>query len=148
MKKWMNLALLVLLFSTGAFGQVRKIPASVTEAFSKKYPTALDVEYRDVLTSVNVHFNQDSAKWIARYSPKGVWKETEKEWSFDRLSPEIKDGFSKSKFANEWKVTETAVIYLPSGEERYRLKAEKSDLQKKYLYFDKSGRLLRDSLTL
>jgi hypothetical protein len=31
---------------------------------------------------------------------------------------------------------------------RYRLKVEKNDLQKKYLFFDKNGRLLKDSITI
>lgn len=133
---------------TASFAQVRKIPAAVTEAFSKKYPTASQVRYDDNLINVRVIFQMDSASFIAKFDNDGSWKETEKEWNFDQLSAEVKDGFQKSKYADEWKVKETAVIYMPDGIERYRLKVEKNDLLKKSLFFDKNGRLYRDALTI
>jgi hypothetical protein len=37
---------------------------------------------------------------------------------------------------------------LPNNEVRYRIKVEKNDVQKKYLFFDRNGRLIRDSLTI
>jgi Putative beta-lactamase-inhibitor-like, PepSY-like len=84
---------------------------------------------------------------IASYTNKGIWKETEKEWSFDKLSEEVKDGFQKSKYADR-EVEETTVFYLPGGTEQYRIKAKKSGVDKKYLYFNTKGRLLRTSITL
>ena len=136
------------LFSVGLSAQIRKIPASVTNAFEQKYPLARDVEFKDVLSSIHIHFVLDSEVMVAKYSNNGEWKETEKEWSYNKLSSEVQDGFQKSKYVDEWKVKETAIIYLPGGSEQYRLKVEKNDVQKKYLYFDKKGRLLRDALTL
>jgi hypothetical protein len=85
---------------------------------------------------------------MATYSNKGVWRESDKKWSYDKLSPEIKDGYNKSKYSADWKVTETFIVSTPDSPELYRLKVEKSDVQKKYLYFDKNGRLVRDALTL
>ena len=38
-----------------------------------------------------------------------MWKETEKDWSFEQLSDEVKDGFNKSKYA-EWKVIDTKMV--------------------------------------
>lgn len=148
MKKITSLFAFLVILSVTSFAQVRKIPAAVTTAFEKQYPTARDVEYRDMLASIHVHFVQDSAKMTAKYSAKGEWKETEKEWSFEQLPSEVQDGFHKSKYADEWKVTETAIIYSPGGLVTYRLKVEKNDLQKKYLFFNQKGRLLRDSLTI
>jgi Putative beta-lactamase-inhibitor-like, PepSY-like len=136
------------IFALSSFAQIRKIPAAVTDAFSKKYPMAQDVEYRDNLVNIQIHFVLDSAKMTAKYDADGEWKETEKEWNYEKLSQDVKDGFQKSKYATDWKVTETAVIYMPSGEERYRLKIEKNDIQKKYLFFDKNGRLVRDAMTI
>lgn len=140
--------LCALFLSTMLFAQVRKIPAAVTEAFSKKYPMARDVKYDDNLINVHVKFEMDSAKMIAKYDNDGNWKETEKESTYEQLSADVKDGFQKSKYAEEWKVTETAIISMPDGSERYRLKVEKNDLLKKYLFFDKKGRLIRDALTI
>ena len=99
------------------------------------------------MTSVDVHFELDGEKMIATYTNKGLWKETQKELSFDRLPEEVKDGFEKSKYADR-EIEDVIVLYLPGGTEQYRLKARKNDVEKKYLYFNPKGRLLRESLTL
>jgi hypothetical protein len=84
----------------------------------------------------------------AKYNGDGEWKETEREFNYDDLPADVKTGYEKSKYSADWKVKETAIIYLPRNEIRYRVKVEKSDLQKKYLFFDRNGRLIRDSLTI
>ena len=121
---------------------------AVTNAFEKQYPHASKVQYEDNILNVQVHFVSDSGKMTAKYNSDGEWKETERAWDYDGLSKDVKTGFEKSKYAVDWKVKETTILYLPRQEIRYRLKVEKSDLQKKYLFFDKSGRLLRESLTI
>ena len=130
-----------------SFAQVRDIPKSVQETFTKQYPSASDVEYKDQLVRVDVSFNQDGAHMLASYNNKGVWKETWKDFTFDELNPEIRDGFSKSKYADR-KVDEVTVIYLPGGKTEYRLRATKNDVQKNYLYFNEKGRLVRTSVTI
>jgi hypothetical protein len=144
---------LVLALTAGLFSiagaQLRELPAEVLSAFERQYPQATHVEFKDQLLKVYVHFKLDDAKMIASYNNKGLWKETEREWSFDQLTEEVKSGFERSKYADEnWIQKETAIVYLPDGTEQYRLKVEKGDIQKKYLYFNKRGRLLRESLTL
>ena len=130
------------------FAQIRKIPSAITSSFEAQYPTAQEVEYKDILTSYHVIFTLDSLKMIAKYNNRGEWKETEKEWSFEKLSPEVQDGFQKSKYADEWEVKETSIIILPGNAQHYRIKVEKNDLQKKYLFFSDKGRLIRESLTI
>ena len=139
---------LALIFVDSSFAQIRKTPAAVSTAFEKQYPDAKKVQYEDNLINVQVHFVLDSAKMVAKYNGDGDWKETEKEFTYDSLPAGVKSGFEKSKYSVEWKVKETSIIYLPSGEIQYRVKVQKNDLQKKYLFFDKSGRLLRDSVTI
>ena len=131
-----------------SFAQIRKIPSSITNSFEAQYPGAEEVEYKDILTSYHVIFTLDSLKMIAKYNNKGEWKETEKQWSFEKLSPEVQDGFHKSKYADEWQVKETSIIILPGNAQHYRIKVEKNDLQKKYLFFSDKGRLIRESLTI
>lgn len=142
--------ILFVIFFSGlvSFAQIRKTPAAVTTAFAKQYPNASKVQYEDNLINVQVHFVQDSAKMIAKYNSDGEWKETERESSYDMLPAEVKLGYEKSKYSLDWKVRETALIYMPHNETRYRLKVEKNDVQKKYLFFDKNGRLIKDSLTI
>lgn len=137
----------VVTLSTSA--QFREIPKDVQLTFANQYPKAENIDYKDQLTKIYIHFTLDSTKWIATYSNKGIWKETEKEWSYENLSDAIKDGFAKSKYADDdWEIKETTIVYLPGGTEQYRIKIEKNELQKKYLFFNKRGRLLRDALTL
>ncbi|MEO6071455.1 MAG: PepSY-like domain-containing protein [Chitinophagaceae bacterium] len=142
-------ALFIILFFVGglAQAQIREIPPAVKEAFENQYAKAEQVSYNDIFTSVQVRFEMNGEKYIAKYTNKGAWKETEKEWNLDKLEQEVKDGFQKSKYA-EWKQTEVAVVYLPGGSEQYRIKVEKNDVVKRYLFFNKSGRLIRDAITL
>jgi hypothetical protein len=129
------------------FAQVREIPDAVKETFSSQYPGAENVTYEDNLVSVQVHFKLNGENMIAAYNNKGRWKDTEKDWRYDQLPEAVKDGFQKSKYA-DWKVTEVKMILRPGGSDRYRIKAEKNDIQKKHIFFNKTGRLVDDSITL
>ena len=147
MKKGLLLNVCLLLLSGIAFSQIREIPKAVEETFANQYKGATNIDFKDQLTSVDVHFELEGEKMIASYTNKGLWKETQKELSFDSLPPDVKDGFEKSKFADR-EIEDVIVFYLPGGTEQYRLKARKNDVEKKYLYFNPKGRLLRESLTL
>jgi hypothetical protein len=138
----------VLFFGLGSFAQIRKTPAAVADAFEKQYPNASKVQYEDNLINIQVHFVSDSGRMVAKYGSDGEWKETDREFSYDSLPAEVKSGFEKSKYSVEWKVKETSIIYLPHNEIQYRIKVQKNDIQKKYLFFDESGRLIRDSVTI
>jgi hypothetical protein len=142
-----SLLLLLFFFSSISFAQIREVPELVKEAFDTQYPDADSVEYKDNIVSVDVHFTQKGEKMKAQYTNKGRWRETEKLWSFDQLPADVKDGFSKSKYA-DWEVSETKIVFRPGGVERYRVKVGKNDLQKKYLFFNKSGRLMEEQITI
>ncbi len=135
------------LLTVAAFSQIREIPKIVEETFTNQYKGATNIDYKDQLVRIDVSFELEGEKMLASYSNKGVWKETQKEWTYDKLSDAVKDGFKKSKYADR-EVDETLVLYLPGGSEQYRLKARKSGVEKKYLFFNKDGRLLRTSVTL
>jgi len=139
----------IFFISLTATAQIRDIPKEVRQTFERQYPMATQVEFKDQLIRIDVQFILDSNRYVAMYSNKGVWKETDKEWSFEQLPEDVQSGFEKSKYADdEWDVKETVVVYLPGGGEQYRIKVEKNELQKKYLFFNKKGRLIRDSITL
>jgi hypothetical protein len=147
MKKGLLLNVCVLFLSGIAFAQIREIPKAVEETFANQYKGASNIEFKDQLTRVDVHFELDGERMIAIYSNKGLWKETQKELSYDSLPVDVRDGLEKSKFADR-EIEDVVVLYLPGGTEQYRLKARKNDVEKKYLYFNPKGRLLRESLTL
>lgn len=147
MKKMIVLAMMMTSLMTAGFSQIREVPKAVEETFTNQYRGAANIEYKDQLVRVDVHFDLEGEKMIASYTNKGVWKETQKEWAFDKLPEAVQDGFEKSKFADR-EVDETIVIYLPGGGEQYRLRARKNDVEKKYLFFNPKGRLLRTSITI
>lgn len=146
-KGFVLLAMALAITSVNLFAQIREIPKAVEETFANQYKGASDIEFKDMLTRVDVHFNLDGESMIASYTNKGIWKETMKDWSFVKLPEDVRNGFEKSKYADR-EVEDVIILYLPGGGEQYRLKAKKNDVEKKYLFFNQKGRLLRESVTL
>jgi hypothetical protein len=127
--------------------QIREVPKEVEHTFTRQYPEAHSATYQDHLLNVRVHFVQNGETFQATYTNKGLWKETEKEITFEQVSADVKDGFEKSKYA-DWKVVETRALYRPNNVELYRIKVEKNELQKKNLLFNTKGRLIEEGITL
>jgi len=145
MKKILLFLFLAAGISTQA--QIRKIPAAVTESFKSKYPHAANVEWKDKLTAFVANFDEGSAKFEAKFSTKGEWQQTDHATTEADLPAAVKDGLSKSKYA-DWKANEFYTRDLPGNKTQYRISVEKSDLQKKNLLFSSEGQLLKDSMTL
>lgn len=146
-----SLRLLLLAFSLYSFShldaQVTSIPEQAKTNFAAQYPNATNVEWDNDVINVNVRFELNGERMNAEYNNRGTWKSTLKDWTYDSLPESVKDGFRKSKFADR-KITDVRMVYLPADVLQYRIKVEKNDLQKKYLYFNTEGRLLRDANTL
>jgi hypothetical protein len=126
--------------------QIRTIPQPVKDSFARHYPEADSVKFMDNVLNVHAMFVSNGERFNVTYNNKGQWKQTEKDWAFDKLDPEIVDGLKKSKFA-DWSIKETTVVFLPDRSEEYRIKVAKTDFHKRYLFFNKHGRLLRESVT-
>lgn len=131
-----------------ADAQVRKVPAEVTEAFRSKYPMATNVEWRDKLSGFTAVFDLNNIHYESKFTNKGFWQSTENKMPEAELPDAIKDGFQKSKYAEEWTIKKAYKITLREDKTQYRLEIEKNDIQKKHLFFDPNGRLLRDNITL
>ncbi|RZM05105.1 MAG: hypothetical protein EOO88_55390 [Pedobacter sp.] len=148
MKKTFLTGMIILLCaSIPVFSQIRKIPKAVEETFANQYREASHIDFKDQLVSVDVHFQLAGDTMVASYNNKGIWKETLKRSSVDKLPAEVQEGLSKSKYADR-EVEDVTVMYLPGDVTQYRIKARKSGVEKKYLYFNPKGRLLRESITL
>ena len=137
----------IFLSSSAGFAQVTSIPDLAKENFFKQYPDAKNVQWQNDVVNVNARFEQDSNSLNAEYNNKGTWKWTLKDWTFDKLTTDIKEGFSKSKYASR-QVLEVKVLYLPGYVIQYRLKVEKNDIEKKFLFFNTEGRLVRTTVAL
>lgn len=133
--------------SSQVHSQVTSIPEQAKENFFKQYPDAKNVQWENDVVNVNVKFEQDTNKMNAEYNNYGIWKRTLKEWTFDKLVTDVKEGFAKCKYADK-QVLDVKVLYLPGYVIQYRLKVEKNDVERKFLFFNTEGRLLRTTVAL
>ena len=127
--------------------QVTSIPEQAKENFFKQYPDAKNVQWSNDVVNVNARFEQDGDKMNAEYNNNGIWKKTLKDWTFDQLPTDVKDGFEKSKYAGK-QVLDVKIIYLPGYVIQYRLRVSKNNVENKFLYFNTSGRLLRTTIAI
>ena len=138
---------LLLCCSSMVQAQVTTVPDQAKENFFKQYPDAKNIQWQNDVLNVNVRFEQDTNKMYAEYNNKGIWKWTLKDYDYELIPADVKEGLSKSKYAGR-QVLETKVMYLPGYVIQYRLKVEKSNLEKKYLFFTTQGKLVRSTVAL
>lgn len=150
MKKYILFVLLcpLLLFGV-AQAQLRKIPAEVTDAFKKQYPSASGASWSDKLSNFQVDFTMNNGVYLAKYDSKGGWKTTEQTIAAAQLPAPVKDGFDKSIYANkDWEAREYTIITMPGNVLKYRILVRKNAIEKKYLYFDANGKMTDQTTTL
>ena len=152
MKKIVFSLFICLMLVSVTQAQIRKIPSDVTNAFKTKFPAAKDVEWKDKLTFFQANFKESGTDMTVNFSPKGEWQQTEKALTFDAAPAAVKDGLNKSKYASqdEWKRGEVVTqITKNDNSVQYRVYVDKvGGVQKKYLYFNPSGQLEKEALTL
>lgn len=147
-KTHLSLVLIFFFFlSFKTYSQVTSVPEQAKENFAKQYPEAKNVDWDNAVVNVNVRFELNGDKMNAAYNNKGIWKNTVQDFSYNSLPAPVQDGFKKSKYSDR-NVTDTKKIFYPGEVIQYRLKVEKNDLQKKYLFFNESGRLIREAITI
>ncbi|MDB5201142.1 MAG: ribosome biosis protein [Ferruginibacter sp.] len=136
-----------LFFTMATYGQIRKVPAAVTEAFATKYPAAKNVEWGDKVTVFEATFDVDGKKQQASFNSDGEWKFTERFIEAKDLPAAVQEGLNLSKY-KDWEIKSYVEINEADGAPMYRLYGKKNYLQKKYLYFNTDGQLVKDSITL
>lgn len=135
------------LFFSAVSAQVTKVPQAAKDNFAKQYPAAENVEWNNEVLSVTVGFTLNGENMDAEYNNKGIWKSTLQDLPFEKFPAAVKDGFSKSKYADR-EITDAKKVYFPGDVIQYRIKAERNDLEKKYLFFNENGQLVRETITL
>src|SRR5688500_5999836 len=137
----------LMIFTTSAFAQIRKIPAEVTNAFQEKYPNATSVEWRYKLSSFTATFQLDGTSYIPQFNGTGEWDNTEEAIDQNKLTEAVTNGIDKSKYA-EWNIGHVTRIEMPNDEVQYKIEVSKGDIKKRNLYYNSEGRMLKDKLTL
>jgi uncharacterized protein YxeA len=144
----LKLTLLLLAFAVcSTQAQIRKIPSEVTDSFAARYPHAQKVSWKDNLTNFEAQFILNSYEMSADFNSKGEWQSSEKKIKFEELPSAVQDGFSKSKYSN-WEKLSVAEIEKNGEQLQYRVYVKKSTVEKKYLFFDANGKLVRDAIKI
>lgn len=150
----MQKLLLSLCFICGLFfiastanAQFRKIPGVVTDSFKEKYPNAKSVSWKDNVTAFTASFTLDSDQYQAKYNSKGEWLQAEKKIKQEGVPAAVKDGLSKSKYA-DWKIGTVTERYLPGDKVEYIIGVSNGTLNKRVLTFNSDGQLQKDGITL
>jgi Putative beta-lactamase-inhibitor-like, PepSY-like len=147
MKRILLIAFGAILLAGTASAQLRKIPSEVTEAFKAKYPTATNVSWKDKVTVFEADFKLGDDNYEARFNNKGEWQQSEKNITESDLPSSVTEGLGKSKYT-DWEIKSVDKLMLKDETTQYRLLVKRGTLEKKYLFFDADGKLLRDTLTL
>jgi hypothetical protein len=144
-----KLTLLLLAFTAvySTQAQIRKIPSEVTDSFVARYPHAQKVSWKDNLTNFEAQFTLNNYEITADFNSKGEWQSSEKKIKFEELPATVQDGFSKSKYS-DWEKLSTTEIEKNGEQIQYRIYVKKSSVEKKYLFFDANGKLLRDAIKI
>lgn len=144
-----NLVLLFLFFliASNVQSQLRKVPAHVAEALQKRYPHAEKVKWQDKIHSFEAEFYLNGHEISSSFNKHGDWLSTERKIDFEQLPVVVQEGFHKSKYC-QWK--KTAIIEINQNREnlRYKFYVRKNDVQKKHLYFDTNGKLIKEAINL
>jgi hypothetical protein len=127
--------------------QFRKVPVEVTNAFKQKYPAAANVSWKSGLTSHKANFELNGTKYVAEFKSSGQWVKTEGNLTYDKLPKEVSDGFHKSLYSG-WEREELTQLDEKERGTEYRIKVRKSSLEKKYLWFNPQGQMVKEALTL
>ena len=135
-------------FNSEAIAQLRKIPAEVTSAFVEQYPDAANVEWKDRLVGFTAGFTINDTAYQANYDNNGEWESTEYKIQPEDLPEQVNDGFEKSRYAADWMIQNVDKIELPGEKIQYRILVASGDIQKRNLYFNSKGRMVKDKITL
>ena len=92
-------------------------------------------------------FSLNGASISANFSSEGQWQNSERVLSYDQLPDEVKDGFKKSRYF-DWQKSSVCEIQELGKPLQYRMTVQKPGSQKKSLYFDINGKLLKEILAL
>ena len=147
MKKIALALLVTIVITTVTTAQLRKIPAKVTEAFKSQFITTEQLEWKDNITNFEAQFSQGGVSKFAKYNREGTWIETSSIIAFEGLTAEIKDGFEKSKYAT-WEIKTVSIIEQPNKVVMYKILVKNDDIQKRNLFFNRKGQLLKDNITI
>lgn len=115
----------------------------IAKNFSKMFPGASNVDWKEKTTNFTAFFNLNDHKCEAKFAKSGEWLNTEEAIALDSLPRAIREGFTTSKYA-DWTVRAAYSITSSDGTIEYHIVAVSTDMSRKILFFSQEGKLLAD----
>ena len=139
----MKKILVILFLATGLqlHAQVVNIPDKTKADFAKKYPKAENVDWDNNGTNYIARFNLGKEKYAARFHMDGTWNYTEQEMELTAFPADVQTSIKNHRYS-DLKILSTAYIENSKNEKLYRVEFKKG-IQKKYVFFDKTGKEIR-----
>ncbi len=125
--------------------QVVNIPQKSKDHFAKKYPDAKEVDWHNNLADYQVKFRNKNGVQRAYYHMDGHWDFTELYIDKTKIPAAVNSSLTKSRFA-EWSLESSALVENNKGQKLYRLEMKKG-IEKKYVFYDKSGKEVKTAVT-
>ncbi|MEO8664889.1 MAG: PepSY-like domain-containing protein [Ignavibacteria bacterium] len=113
------------------------VPATVSEAFNKKFPDAKNVRWnKESSNDYEASFEMNGITSSADFSKKGIWTETETSVSYDQLPQKVQDSFSSNYKGIKPKAE--ALIETSAGTKKYEIEYKKGSKTKE-VFYDEQG---------
>lgn len=132
---------LITFSSVSTYASINKtvVPQSVIDAFNKKYPKAIDVEWEKDKLNYEVEFELGDIEYEATFNEDGTWLETETEISEKDLPEKIASAF-KAAYP---KVKIKGIEKVETPKSTFYEIEYKKGMKKKEAFFDSEGKQLQ-----
>jgi hypothetical protein len=139
---WLQ-AIVLFLMTTKANAQTSQPPSATAHLFTKMFPNATKVDWKEKTNNYTAFFNVNDQKCEAKFAKTGGWLSTEETIPLDSLPLPVQNAFKSSQYG-DWNETSAYCIRSADGTSQYHLVLTKSNMGRKILFYSQEGKLLAD----
>ena len=121
--------------------QSKPTPPAVSDVFTKMFPAAQNIEWRDKISNFTAYFTNNNRKCEAKFEKNGSWLSTEEALQWDSLPGPVQDSFRLSKYA-DWKRISAYSLTSAEATTQYHLVVAKNEVGRRILFFSPEGKLV------
>ena len=135
-----------LFFTVSLNAQVVNIPGKSKEHLTKKYPGATNADWQNNVANYTCRFQWNGGEYRSYYNMDGTWNYTEQYLNESDLPKAVQDAVAKSRIAS-WEPKSAAFVENSKGLKTYRVERKKG-IEKKYIFFDASGKEVKSTVKI
>lgn len=137
---------LIMAIAQISIAQVINVPEKSKKHFFENYPKATKVDWTNSVAWYTAKFKNNGGVYEAHYRLDGTWDYTEQEMTESIFPEPVKSSIEKSRFAG-WEMKSTSRIENNDNQTLYRVEWKKG-IERKYVFYDKTGKEIKSSTTL